>query len=41
MLGQATRKLPIPKELRKINFQGCTHGSIATLMKEEVDGQRK
>jgi hypothetical protein len=30
-------KLPTPEKLRKINFMGCTHGSIRTLMKEEVD----
>jgi hypothetical protein len=29
------KQLPTPKELGKINFLGCTHGSIWTLMKEE------
>jgi hypothetical protein len=27
-------KLPTPKELGTINFLGCMHGSIWTLMKE-------
>jgi hypothetical protein len=30
-------KLPTPKELGKINFLGCTHCSIWTLMKEEAN----
>jgi len=29
-------KLPTPKELRKINFLGCTHGNILTLMMEKT-----
>jgi hypothetical protein len=34
-------KLPTPKELGKINFLGYTHGSIWTLVKEEVDWAKK
>lgn len=34
-------KLLIPKELGKINFLGCTHGIIWTLMTEEVDWANK
>jgi hypothetical protein len=33
--------LPTPEELGKINFLGCTHGSIWTLMKEEIDCLKK
>jgi len=34
-------RLPNPKELGKINFLGCTHGSIWTLMKEEANWAKK
>jgi hypothetical protein len=30
-------KLPTPKESGKINFLGCTHGNIWTLMKEKTN----
>jgi hypothetical protein len=34
-------KLPTPEELGKLNFLGCTFGSIWTLMKEKVDWAKK
>ncbi len=34
-------KLPTPEELGKINFVGCMHGSIWTLMKEETNLVKK
>jgi hypothetical protein len=34
-------KLLTPKELGKINFLGCTHGSIWIMMKEEANWAKK
>jgi hypothetical protein len=34
-------KLPTPKNIRKINFLGCTHGSMWNLMKEEANWAKK
>ncbi len=35
------KKLLTPKELGKINFLGCMHGNIWTLMKEKTNQTKK